>query len=60
MEVKGCMLPIPTEHPLVDFGGNSSISAFPPIKTPPPQWVPPPRPDLSLLGPGCNHFMKAD
>ena len=42
MEVKGCMLPTPTEHPLVDFGGNSSISAFPPIETPPPQRPPPP------------------
>lgn len=59
MEVKGCMLPTPTEHPLVDFGviPPSLLSHH---KTPPPQWVPPPRPHLSLLGLGCNHFMKAD
>ena len=43
MEVKCCMLPTPTEHPLVDFGGNSSISAFPPIETPPPQAPPHPQ-----------------
>lgn len=36
MEVKGCMLPTPTEHPLVDFGGNSSISTFPPSRDPTP------------------------
>ena len=37
MEVKGCMVLTPTEHPLVDFGGTSFHLSFPTHRDPPPR-----------------------